>query len=850
MTEAGATLTLQLDPGQSFANEHFVISNAGGASTLTLEAVPASVQITSEGTVASPGPMTLDFAIASANGGMATTGVFANSVAEATPPATITAGAGSALILDGAGFTLSGDGVAGALRVGTNGMTFPATPTSAEVTIENLSITNTGAGAAIANYGAVIIGDDGGGNGPSAIGAAIFGNGAVTIDAGAVAVFGAADTYTGVTTIAGGLELGANGSINDSAGVTLSGSLDVSGAETSTGATTTLILNTLADTGVIALGANTVEITGASTIGGAVTGAGGLQIGPVGGAVAANTTTVSDALAYTGSTKVYGDLALGAGGSLADSSNVSLKATGSTFDITGATPAMGDNVTINKLTGVAGSIVTLGANTLEVTETVTAASFSGVIGGTGGLQVDGPTDGGTVSELTLAGANTYSGATTIEQGAIVGLVGAGTLGAGPTAMTAMAAATTGSALTLEGTLDISQLSAGSFTLGAETGTTGSVATGTNRLIVESATADTLATVTGSGALQVGTAAGAAAATAPATADATSLTLMGASTYSGSTVVYGDLVVNGSISASSNVSLKVAGAAVSLSGAAESGTFFYTSDTSSAGATGVGVGINTLTGVAGATVTLGANALLVDQTVNASFSGVISGTGQVGLVDRGPATLTLEGANSYTGETIVKGHLALGAGGSVADSIGVYDNGVFDVSGATGGGLNIGGLAGDNANASVLLGANTLVINGGYDFGKDGQQDEFIGTISGSGGVTVDGGLVLSGANTYTGATTVNGGLYLASSTLATSSIVDNSYVELYVSGDQTAIAVPAAVISGDGAVYFFAYSDKLGETASPLTATVSTAETYTGDTYVYGADLQITGTGSIANSFV
>ena len=75
------------------------------------------------------------------------------------------------------------------------------------------------------------------------------------------------------------------------------------------------------------------------------------------------------------------------------------------------------------------------------------------------------------------------------------------------------AAPAGSLLTLNGTLDISQLTTGSFTLGAFAGTTGSVELGANRLVIESQTtpAHTLATVldgglaggTG-GSLQIGT----------------------------------------------------------------------------------------------------------------------------------------------------------------------------------------------------------------------------------------------------------------------------------------------------------------------------------------------------------
>ena len=108
--------------------------------------------------------------------------------------------------------------------------------------------------------------------------------------------FSAANSYTGSTTILAGAELvfGANGSIDESgtakgASVTVSGTLDVSGAQTSTGAVTTLTLNTLTDTGTIDLGANSLIVAGTSNISGAVTstGLGGVQFGAVGGTLAA-----------------------------------------------------------------------------------------------------------------------------------------------------------------------------------------------------------------------------------------------------------------------------------------------------------------------------------------------------------------------------------------------------------------------------------------------------------------------------------------------------------------------------------------------------------------------------------
>ena len=61
------------------------------------------------------------------------------------------------------------------------------------------------------------------------------------------------------------------------------------------------------------------------------------------------------------------------------SSGLSLAASGAGFDI-----SAGGNQTIQDLSGVAGSTINLGANTLTV-GTADSTSFAGVISGTGGV---------------------------------------------------------------------------------------------------------------------------------------------------------------------------------------------------------------------------------------------------------------------------------------------------------------------------------------------------------------------------------------------------------------------------------------------------------------------------------
>jgi len=145
-------------------------------------------------------------------------------------------------------------------------------------------------------------------------------------------------------------------------------------------------------------------------------------------------------------------------------------------------------------------------------------------------------------------------------------------------------------------------------------------------------------------------------------------------------------------------------------------------------------------------------LILDQTISGTIKGKISGNGR--LEKKGGKPLTLEGANAYAGEVVIKqGALQLSGLGNLGEMahLTIQNGSLAILKERRPRVVNIGQLDGEDANSSVFLNDNTLTVKSG----------DFPGRISGQSGTLkkMDSGtLILSGENSYTGQTIIDEGI--------------------------------------------------------------------------------------------
>ncbi|TRJ89391.1 autotransporter-associated beta strand repeat-containing protein [Salmonella enterica] len=549
------------------------------------------------------------------------------------------------------------------------------------------------------------------------------------------------------------------------------GTLILNAENTYTGGTT-ISGGTLVATNVDALGSGdvtddaTLELNTGGTFDNAISGSG--QVVKSGD----ETLTLSGTNTYSGGTLI-------SGGTLV-ASNVEALGTG---DVT-------DNATLEMNTG---------------------GDFINNIGGTGRVEKSGD------DALTLSGSNTYTGGTTINDGTLIA-TSVDALGSGDVTNNAVLELNTGGdfdnaisgsgqvvksgdeTLTLSGTnsyTDGTLISGGTLVAtNLEALGTGDV---TNNATLELNTGgDFINNIGGTGRVEK-------------SGDET-LTLSGSNTYTGGTLISGGTLVatnvealgTGDVTDNAVLELNTGGDFINNIGGTGrveksgddtltlSGSNSYTGGTLISGGTLVATNVDAL---GSGDVTDNAT---LELNTGGTFDNAISGSGQV--VKSGDETLTLSGANSYTGGTLIS------SGTLVANDVNALGTG--DVT--------------DNA---------VLELNTGGDFDN---------AISGSGQVVKSGDetLTLSGANSYTGGTLISGGTLVATSVeaLGSGDVTDNAVLELNTGGTFD------NAISGSGQVV------KSGD----KTLTLSGANSYTGGTTISGGTLvasnvEALGSGDIDN---
>ncbi|MDQ0316300.1 autotransporter-associated beta strand repeat-containing protein [Amorphus orientalis] len=201
------------------------------------------------------------------------------------------------------------------------------------------------------------------------------------------------NTYSGTTYLAGGTVRAVEGALG-------TGALVFEAASTYAFAGSFTLAKEVTF-GPGAVGSFQVDAGSTGTLGGRLSGTGGLAKTGLGTLVLAGT-----ANSYSGQTRVrQGTLIVGATGALPDASEL-LVDTGASFQLRGVAQKL------KKLEGT-GNIVLGEASTLDIATDTSDSVFDGNLSGTGGVSKSG---GGT---LTFNGVNDYTGPTSIDSGSLV-----------------------------------------------------------------------------------------------------------------------------------------------------------------------------------------------------------------------------------------------------------------------------------------------------------------------------------------------------------------------------------------------------------------------------------------------
>jgi autotransporter-associated beta strand protein len=639
---------------------------------------------------------------------------------------------------------------------------------------------------------------------------------------GILVLAGTNSGYAGTTTIKGGeLSIGSAGNIGTGAINLNGGYLQI------TGGTLSSLPNTFNWSGTSGLDITAGTFSaGSAPIGGTIftkAGAGALQLGE------------------TNQFGVVGATALLVNGGLLDvhgfSQNLGLLEGSGTIDNLTSTPA-------TLVVGINNVSPTF-AGTIQNSNTTTAS------GGSISLYKVG------TGTLTLSGANTYSGGTTLYGQGTLAITNDAALGTGPVNFA-------GGVLQFNNYTSLMNFNEGSaatvLSLGAASNTTsaldGSISgintslnfVGPGTLALGGTNTYGAGTLVTGGELSIGstTALGAGAVNLDGGTLQITGTAVGALSNSLNFLGSNTLDIESPTANPFTVSSSIGGASLAKTGP---GTLILTGSNSvlgitvSAGALQVGNG--------GTTGNLGSgnvtdNAILsFDESGTLAVNNIISGSGSV--TQAGSGTLVVGVINTYTGGTTIStGTVQLG---NATATLGSSSGGVAIAGGATldlhGFNANVGTLAGSGTVDTLAAGTPTLTVgtgNGGAEF--DGVIQNTVGTLALN--KTGTGTIILTGANTYGGGTTIGGGILA----ITQDSAVNNGVGNINFTGGTLQFGGSAAVTGYTSSLNFGGSQNiNLGAAlgSSILAGNVTTSGSLT---YVGPGNLALTGTNTYAGGTI
>ena len=476
-------------------------------------------------------------------------------------------------------------------------------------------------------------------------------------------------------------------------------------------------------------------------------------------------------------------------------------------------------------------------NASLVLNQTTDASFALVISGTGSLTKSG------AGALTLTGVNSFSGGTTISAGRLIGNTQSFGTGAivNNASLVFNQTSNASFASVISGTGSLTKTGGGVLTLTGINSFTGGTTISSGRLIGNSQSFGSGAIVNNASLELAQTTDASFASVISGTGSLTksgagALTLTGVNSFSGGTTISaGRLIGNtqsfGTGAIVNNASLVFNQTTDASFASVISGTGSLTKS---------GAGALTLTGVnsfsGGTTISAGTlignsrsfgsgaivnnAALVLDQTTDASFASVISGTGS--LTKSGTGALTLTGINSFSGGTTISAGTLIGnvesfgTGAIVNNASLVFDqtsdasfasviSGTGSLTKSGAGSLTLTGVNGFSGGTTISSGSligNTqsfgtgAIVNDASLVLNQTTDASFAGAISGTGSLTKSGAgtLTLTGVNSFTGTTTVTAGRLNLAGSLAVSTTTLQSGSSLGASGTAGSLARSALTL--------------------------------------------------------